>query len=74
VTVLCEQDRALRLAGFIYTREFIGHPNDIFQEAFCPIRYPVLPTTALLFKGPNIYNDRGVVDFSADRTSNSRAK
>ena len=64
----------LGLAGFIYTREFIGHPNDIFQEGFCPIRCLVLPTTALLFKGPNICNDRGVVDFSDGRTSNSRAK
>jgi hypothetical protein len=62
------------LAGFIYTREFNGHPNYIFQEGFCPIRYPVLPTTVLLFKGLNIYNDRGVVDYSDGRTSNRRTK
>jgi hypothetical protein len=58
----------------VYTRKIIGHPNDIFQEGFCPIRYLVIPATVLLFKGLDIYNDRGVVDFSDGRTSNSRTK
>jgi hypothetical protein len=62
------------LACFVYTHEFIGQTNDIFQEGFCPIRYLVTPTTALLFKGLNIYNDTGLVVFSDGRTSNSRAK
>jgi hypothetical protein len=62
------------LVGFIYTREFIGHPNDICQEDFCPGRYLVISTTVLLFKGLNICNDGGVVDFSYGTTNNSRAK
>jgi hypothetical protein len=60
------------LTCFVYTREFIGHPNDVFQEGFCPKRYLAYP--ALLLKGFNIYNARGIADFSDGRTSYSRAK
>lgn len=44
MTVLCGQGRVFGLAGFIYTREFIDHPSDIFQEGFCPVRYLMIPT------------------------------